>query len=142
RFGLADSHSSGRRSAARDLRWNRCRGEAGAKSNPRRGWNVEDRVDDLAGGNFGLDGVEEAKKLLMAMALHVAADHGSIEPVHRREKGGRPVPLVIVGHGSGAALLHRQARLSTVERLDLALLVDGQDDGVGGRIDGEPDNGG
>ena len=46
--------------------------------------------------NFALDGVEEAKKLLMAMALHVAADHGSIEHVHRREQGRRPVPLVIV----------------------------------------------
>jgi hypothetical protein len=31
--------------------------------------------------------------------------------------------LVIVGPGSGAALLHRQARLGAVQCLDLALLV-------------------
>ena len=45
--------------------------------------------------------------------------------------GGRPH----MGHRAGAALLHGQARLGAVERLDLALLVEGQDDGVGGRID-------
>jgi hypothetical protein len=28
------------------------------------------------------------------------------------------VPLVIVGHGSGAALLHRQAGLGAIKRLD------------------------
>jgi hypothetical protein len=30
--------------------------------------------------------------------------------------------LVIMGHGSGTALLHRQAGLSAIERLDLRLL--------------------
>ena len=34
----------------------------------------------------------------------------------------------------------RQAGLGAVERLDLALLVDRQDDGVGRRIDIEPDH--
>ena len=38
-----------------------------------------------ASGNLALDGVEEADELLRAMALHVAADHGSVEYVHRRE---------------------------------------------------------
>jgi hypothetical protein len=50
------------------------------------------------------------------------------------------VPLVVVGHGSGAALLERQAGLGPVERLDLALFVDGKDDGVRRRIDVEPDD--
>ncbi len=47
---------------------------------------VEDRVNDLAGGNLALDGVEEADEFLMAMALHVAADHGSVENVQRRKE--------------------------------------------------------
>ena len=42
---------------------------------------VEDRMDRLAGGNFALDGVEEADELLMPMALHVAADHGPVAGV-------------------------------------------------------------
>ena len=48
--------------------------------------------------------------------------------------------FVVVGHGPGAALLHRQTGLGAVERLDLALLIDREDDGVGGRIDIETDD--
>ena len=51
-----------------------------------------------------------------------------------REQRGRSVPLVVVGHGAGAALLHGQAGLGAVEGLDLALLVDREDDGVGRRV--------
>ena len=45
-----------------------------------------------------------------------------------------------MGHRAGAALLHRQARLSAVKSLDLALLVNREDDGMIGRIDIEPDD--
>jgi hypothetical protein len=48
--------------------------------------------------------------------------------------------FVVVGHRPGAVLLHRQARLSAVERLDLALLIDREDDCMGGRIDIEADD--
>ena len=64
---------------------------------------VEDCVDSLSGRNLALDGLQEADEFLMAMALHVVADDRSVEDVHGREQGGRPVPLVIMGHGSGAA---------------------------------------
>lgn len=40
------------------------------------------------------------------------------------------VALVVVGHGAETPLLHWQARLAAVERLGLAFLIDGQDDGV------------
>jgi hypothetical protein len=45
--------------------------------------------------------------------------------------GGRPH----MGHGSAAALFHRQAWLGPVKRLNLALLVDRQDNGMLRRID-------
>lgn len=48
--------------------------------------------------------------------------------------------FVVVGHRPGAALLHRQTRLGAVGRLDLALLINREDDGVGGRIDIETDD--
>ena len=48
--------------------------------------------------------------------------------------------LVVVGQSPSAALLHWQAGLGSVERLDLALLIDGKDDGMGRRIDIEPDH--
>ncbi len=101
---------------------------------------VDDRVDRLSGRNLALDDVEKADELLMPMTLHVAADHGSVEHVHRRKQGRRPVSLVVVGHGSGAALLERQPGLRSVERLDLALFVDAEHDSVRRRIDVEPDD--
>src|SRR5579872_6655145 len=58
---------------------------------------VEDRMDGLACRDLALDGVEKADELLMPVALHVAADDGSVEHVHRGEQGRRPVPLVVVG---------------------------------------------
>ena len=101
---------------------------------------VEDDVDDLAGRHLGLDGVEKADELLMPMTLHVAADDLAVEHVECGEQRRRAVPLVVVRHGPGAALLHGQTRLGAVERLNLALLVDRQDDGVGRRIDIKPDD--
>ena len=74
------------------------------------------------------------------MALHAAADHGAVEHVQGREERGRAVALVVVRHGAGPAGLHRQARLGAVERLDLALLVDRQHDGMGRRVDVEADD--
>ena len=73
---------------------------------------VEDRVDQLAGRHRGLDPVEEADEFLMAMARHALADDRAVEDIERREQRGRAVADVIMGHRSGPALLHRQARLS------------------------------
>src|SRR3970282_1339404 len=42
---------------------------------------VEDDVDDLTDRHFGFDRVQEPNELLMPMALHVAADDGSVENV-------------------------------------------------------------
>ena len=78
-------------------------------------------------------------KLLVPMALHVAADDGAIEDVEGSEQRGGTVTLVVVRHRPGAARLHRQPRLGTVERLNLAFLVDRENDRMGGRIDVEAD---
>ena len=87
---------------------------------------VENRVNDLADRNFCLDGVEETDELLMAVTLHVAADDRAVEDIEGGEQRRRAMPFVIMRHRTGAALLHRQARLGAVERLDLALLINRQ----------------
>jgi hypothetical protein len=46
--------------------------------------------------------------------------------------------LVIVGHGAGADLLHRQPRLGAIQRLNLALLIDRQHDGWSGGLTYRP----
>ena len=50
------------------------------------------------------------------------------------------MPLVVVGHGAGSAGFHRQAGLRSRQRLDLALFVDTEDQGLFGRIHVEPDD--
>ena len=40
---------------------------------------VEHGVDQLAGRDLALDGVEKADEFEMAVALHAAADHGAVE---------------------------------------------------------------
>lgn len=101
---------------------------------------VGDGMDRLSPRDLRLDGIEEANELLVAMTLHVAADYGSVEDIEGGEQCRRAVALVVVGHRSGASRLHGQARLATVERLDLALLVDREDDSLGGWIDVEADD--
>ena len=72
---------------------------------------VEDDVDHLAGRHLGIDRVQEAHELLMAVALHVAADVGPVEYVECSERGRGAMALVVVRHGAEPALLQRQARL-------------------------------
>ena len=48
---------------------------------------VEDDVDHLAGRHRGLDSIQEPDELLVAVALHVAADDGAVEDVERGEQG-------------------------------------------------------
>src|SRR5260221_9398543 len=76
----------------------------------------------------------------MAVTVHVVTDNGAIENVEGGEERRGAMAFVVVRHRAGAARLHRQAWLGAVERLDLALLVDREDNGMGGRIDVEADN--
>ena len=101
---------------------------------------VDDGVDRLSGWHLRFDGIEEADELPMPVVLHVAADDGAVEDIESGEQRGRAVTFVVVGHRSGAARLHRQTRLGVVERLDLVLLIDRENDGMGGRIDIEADD--
>ena len=71
---------------------------------------------------------------------HAAAEHGAVEDIQRCEQRGGAVADVVVGHRPGLAGLERQARLGAVERLDLALLVDRQHDGVARRRQVEADD--
>src|SRR5215469_9969545 len=101
---------------------------------------VEDNVDQLAGRDLALDGIEEADEFAMPVALHAATNDGAVEHTERGEQRRGAMPLVVMGHGPAASGLDRQSRLSAVERLDLALFVDRQHHGTGWRIDIEPNN--
>src|SRR5215472_14419298 len=101
---------------------------------------VDDHMDRFLLGHPGIDDVEEADELLMAMALHTLADDLTFQHIKRRKQCRDAVTLVVVGDGAGTSLLHRQPRLGAVQRLDLAFLIDRENDGVVGRIDVEADD--
>jgi len=101
---------------------------------------VENHVHDFSVRHLRLDGVEEADKLLVTMALHAATNDLAFKYIESGEQRRCAVSFVVVGHRAGATLLHRQAGLSAVERLDLRLFVDREDDGMGRRIDIKPDH--
>lgn len=92
---------------------------------------VENGVDDLAGWDGALDSIAKADELVMAVTLHVAADDCAVEYIECGKERGRTVALMVVGHGSAPSRLHGQMGLGTVERLNLAFLVDAEHHGVG-----------
>jgi len=91
---------------------------------------VEDDVGRLVGRHLGVDGVEKTDEFLMPVTLHVPAEDGAVEHVEGSKQRRRAMPLVVVGHGAEPALLQGPTGLGAVERLDLALLVDRQHDGM------------
>ena len=101
---------------------------------------VEDGVDSHVRRRLCVEQVQELAKFLMPMARQTRADDGALEDIQRGKQRRRPVPLVVVGHGAGSAGFHRQAGLRSLQRLDLALFVDTEDQGLFGRIHVEPDD--
>src|ERR1700726_208074 len=101
---------------------------------------VDDHMHRLLLGHLGINDVEEADELLMAMALHTLADDLAFQHIKRCEQRRDAMTLVVVCDGAGTSLLHRQPRLGAVQRLDLAFLIDRENDGVVGRVDVEADD--
>src|SRR5882762_9902274 len=64
---------------------------------------VDDGVDHFPHRDLLLDRVEEADELLVAMALHIAADDGAVEDVEGCEQRGGAVTFVVVRHRPGTA---------------------------------------
>ena len=64
----------------------------------------------------------------MSMPGHALMDHLASGHVESGKQRGGAMSLVVVGQGPGTALLERQTGLGTVQRLDLALLVEREHD--------------
>ena len=90
---------------------------------------IHDQVQAQPGRCFAVDLFEEADELLMPVPRHAVADNLAIEHAQSGEQSGRAVALVIVRHRSATPLLDRQPRLRSIERLDLAFLIDTQHQG-------------
>ena len=87
---------------------------------------VEDEVHVELGGPGLVDGVQELPELHGAVAMVELADDRAAFDIERGDERGGPVARVVVGQPLGLPRPHRQHRLGPVERLDLSLLIDAQ----------------
>src|ERR1700737_228562 len=85
---------------------------------------VGDQVQVEALWGVAVDGAQEFKPFLMAMSLHALPDDAAGGDIESGQQRRCSIAFIVVGHGPGATLLHRRARLRAIERLDLAFLVD------------------
>ena len=86
-------------------------------------------------GIVGVDAFEKLEELNRAVALMQGADNLAGLDVQRGVEAGGAVALIVMGRALGGAGQHRQRRRGAVQRLDLAFLIDGQDDGALGRVE-------
>src|SRR5262249_1402905 len=87
-----------------------------------------------------VDRLQEADELHVRVFRKTPAVNLAADDLQSCEKARRPVPFVVVSHPRRQTRPQRQNRLSPVERLDLGLLVDAQDEGPFRRIMVEADN--
>jgi hypothetical protein len=71
---------------------------------------VYEGVDHFSHRDLLVDRIEEADELLLARALHVAADDGAVKDVEDCEQRGGAVTFVVVRYRPGTARLHTPRR--------------------------------
>jgi len=84
---------------------------------------VGDQMDRKPERHIALEVIKKGAKFLVPMARLALGDDRTVEHVERREQRGRAMPIVVVGHAVDVAQPHRQHRLSTLQSLNLALLI-------------------
>src|SRR5580658_4970233 len=79
-------------------------------------------------GKFAVQTLEKTKKLLMAMAGVALAHDLAVRYFQGGKKTGGAVSLIIMGLGAAASFFQRQSRLGAVQGLNLALLIDAENE--------------
>ncbi len=88
---------------------------------------VEDQMHVELGRHLRVDGLEEAEELLAPMASMTLADDFASRDVEGGKQGRGAIAAVIVRPTFGRSERHRQNRRGPVQRLNLTLFVDTQD---------------
>jgi len=74
-------------------------------------------------GGFPIDLAQEGEPFVMTVTMVAASNDRAVERVQCGKQGCGAMTLVVVGQRYRTALLQRQPRLSTVQGLNLTLLV-------------------
>lgn len=78
---------------------------------------------------------EKFQKLLVPMPRVALTDHFALGHFQCGKQRGRAVAFIVVGHRSTSAFLQRQARLSAIQGLYLALFINTQHQGFARRVE-------
>src|SRR5215210_817493 len=89
---------------------------------------VHDEMQGDLSGTLLVQSPEKPEKLLVSMPFMALSDYPAAQKFQSREQSGGSVALVIMRHGPATALLQGQARLRTIQRLNLTLFVHAQHD--------------
>src|SRR5215213_2516116 len=101
---------------------------------------VCDQVNLLVLGSLPVNEPQKLDPLLMTMLRHAGPNHRPIQRIERREQSRGPVTLVVMGHCASATRHERKPWLGSIQRLDLALLIDRKHQRVFGRVQVEPND--
>src|SRR5689334_6672518 len=85
---------------------------------------IQHQMEIQRGGKFLVQMAEKLQKFLMPVARYALPDDLAVQHAERGKKGGSPVAFVVVSHRSATALFERQARLSSIQGLNLAFFID------------------
>jgi len=99
---------------------------------------IHDQMEIEFGIGFVVDFLKESEELLMPMAWHAVSDHLAVEHAQGSKQGGRSVADVVMRHCSTAAFLQGQTGLGSVKSLDLAFLIQAQNQRLVRRIQIQP----
>ena len=101
---------------------------------------IHDQMEIEFGRSFAVYFLKESQELLMPMAGHAVSDHLAVEHAQGSEQGGRPMTDVIMRHCSTAAFLQGKTGLRSVKSLDLAFLIQAENQRLIWRIEIKPDD--
>src|ERR1700688_4692438 len=101
---------------------------------------VADRMHVEVLGYGPVDLFQETDELLGAVTRQALADDLASLDIECRKQRRRAIAFVVVRHRLSTALLHRQAWVRAIERLNLASLVDAEHNRLVGRVEVEPDD--
>ncbi len=105
-----------------------------------RGVVVDDEMNIEVSGHVGLDVAQELEELLVTMTGLALGHHFPGGDVQGGKQGGGAVPLVVVRNPFHVSQSQGQHGLTSFQRLDLALLVHAQHQGVLGGIQVQADD--
>ena len=91
-------------------------------------------------GHVSVDRAQELQELFGAVATVKFADDLAGGHVQRSKQRGGPMSHVVMGTSLRYPRSQRQDRLCAIQRLDLALLVNAQHQGLGRRVQVKPDD--